>query len=341
VLSQEIAMKILVLGAGALGGYYGARLLEAGAEVTFLVRHTRANQLQESGLVVQSPLGNVARPVHTITRDQVTPDYDLVLLTCKTYDLDEAIAAMAPAVGEHTGILPLLNGMATYDILDQHFGTGRVLGGASYIAATLAPSGHILHLSPGDTLLIGQRAEATTALAASLYEVVSHTPGKCMLSEDIAQDLWEKWVMIAVGAAMTCVMRGPIGAILHTQDGRALITQAMDECAAVARLSGHVLRPAAVHSMHGTLLDTASPWAASMMRDIDHQAPRLEADHIVGGLIRRAQRFGVDVPLMRAAYAHLQVYEARQHQAQGPERPRQEAAGMARPLAVDHASASA
>ena len=222
-------MKILVLGAGALGGYYGARLLEAGAEVTFLVRQTRADQLQESGLVVQSPLGNVARPVHTITRGQVTPDYDLVLLTCKTYDLYQAIAAMAPAVGEHTGILPLLNGMATYDILDQHFGTGRVLGGVAYIAATLAPSGHILHLRPGDTLLIGQRAEATTALAASLYEVVSHTPGKRLLSGDIAQDLWEKWVMIAAGAAMTCVMRGPIGAILTTQDGRALITQAMDE----------------------------------------------------------------------------------------------------------------
>jgi 2-dehydropantoate 2-reductase len=291
--------------------------------------------------VVQSPLGNVARTVHTITRDQVTPDYDLVLLTCKTYDLDQAIAAMAPAVAAHTGILPLLNGIATYDILDQHFGTGRVLGGVAYITATLAPSGHILHLSPGDTLLIGQRAEATTALAASLYEVVSHTPGKRMLSGDIAQDLWEKWVMIAAGAAMTCVMRGPIGAILHTQDGRALITQAMDECAAVARLSGHALRPAAVHTMHGTLLDAASPWAASMMRDIDHQAPRLEADHIVGDLIRRAQRFGVDVPLMRAAYAHLQVYEARQHQAQGPVRPLQEAAGTARPPAVDHASASA
>lgn len=334
-------MKILVLGAGALGGYYGARLLEAGAEVTFLVRQARADQLQESRLVVQSPLGNVARTVHTITRDQVTPDYDLVLLTCKTYDLDQAIAAMAPAVGEHTGILPLLNGMATYDILDQHFGTGRVLGGVAYIAATLAPSGHILHLSPGDTLLIGQRAEATTALATSLYEVVSHTPGTRMLSEDITQDLWEKWVMIAAGAAMTCVMRGPIGAILHTQDGRALITQAMDECAAVARLSGHALRPAAVHTMHGILLDTASPWAASMMRDIDQQAPRLEADHIVGDLIRRAQRFGVDVPLMRVAYAHLQVYEARQHQAQGPVRPLQEAAGTARPLAVDHASASA
>jgi 2-dehydropantoate 2-reductase len=127
-----------------------------------------------------------------------------------------------------------------------------------YIAATLAPSGHILHLSPGDTLLIGQRAEATTVLAASLYEVVSHTPGKRMLSVDIAQDLWEKWVMIAAGAAMTCVMRGPIDAILHTQDGRALITQAMDECAAVARRSGHPLRPAAVHTMQGTLLDGPS-----------------------------------------------------------------------------------
>jgi 2-dehydropantoate 2-reductase len=235
-------MKILVLGAGALGGYYGAQILEAGAEVTFLVSQKRADQLQESGLVVQSPLGNVARTVHTITRDQVTPDDDLVLLTCNMYNLDQAIAAMAPAVAEHTGILPLLNGMATYDILDQHFGTGRVLGRVAYIAATLAPSGHILHLSPGDTLLIGQRAEATTALAASFYEVVSHTPGKRLLSADITQDLWEKWVMMAAGAAMTCVMRGPIGAILHTQDGRALITQAMDECAAVARLSG----PAAI-----------------------------------------------------------------------------------------------
>ena len=309
-------MKILVLGAGALGGYYGARLLEAGAEVTFLVRQHRAAQLQEGGLVVQSPLGNVERTVNTIAREQVTPDYDLVLLTCKTYDLDHAITAIAPAVGERTGILPLLNGVATYDILDQHFGTGRVLGGVAYIATMLAPSGHIRHLSPGDTLLIGPRTEATKALAASFYEVVSHTPGTRRLSEDIAQALWEKWVMIAAGAAMTCVMRGPIGTILTTQDGRALMTQAMDECAAVARLSGHALRPAAVHTMHGTLLDETSPWAASMMRDIDHQAPRLEADHIVGDMIRRAQRFGVDVPLMRVAYAHLQVYEARQRQAQ-------------------------
>ena len=101
-------MKVLVLGAGALGGYYGARLLEAGAAVTFLVRQQRADQLQEGGLVVQSPLGNVARTIHTIARDQVTPDYDLVLLTCKTYDLDQAIAAIAPAIGERTGILPLL-----------------------------------------------------------------------------------------------------------------------------------------------------------------------------------------------------------------------------------------
>src|SRR5712692_6365590 len=163
-------MKVLVLGAGALGGSYGARLLEAGAEVTFLVRQQRADQLQKGGLVVQSPLGNVARTVHTIAREQVTPDYDLVLLTCKTYDLDQAIAAIAPAIGEQTGILPLLNGVATYDILDQRFGIERVLGGVAYIAATLAPSGHILHHSPGDTLLIGQRGEATKALAASAWE---------------------------------------------------------------------------------------------------------------------------------------------------------------------------
>ena len=289
--------------------------------------------------MVQSPLGNVARPVHTITRDQVTADYDLVLLTCKTYDLEQAIAAMAPAVGEHTGILPLLNGMATYDILDQHFGTDRVLGGVAYIAATLAPSGHILHLSPGDTLLIGQRAEATTALAALLYEVVSHTPGTRRLSGDIAQDLREKWVMIAAGAAMTGMMRGPIGAILHTQMAGALITQAIYECAAVARLSGHALRPAAVHTMHGTAR-RCIPMGRVDHSDIDHQAPRLEADHIVGDLIRRARRFGVEYHPAGRLRAPAGVRSAATPGARTGET-RQDEAGMAGPLAVDPASASA
>ncbi|MDW3687651.1 2-dehydropantoate 2-reductase [Cupriavidus sp. CV2] len=307
-------MKILVLGAGAMGGYYGARLMQAGEDVTFLVRPRRAEVLARDGLVVRSELGDVRAPVKTVLAEDVKADYDLVLLACKTYDLDSAMAALDPALGASSGkraaILPLVNGLRAYETLDARYGRDRVLGGVSYIATTLGTTGEVVHQGAADRLIVGARAESAQGLASAFHELAASTPGTRELSPAIDQALWNKWVMISAGALMTCLMRGTVGEIVRTVDGRALMQQAMDECAAVARLSGHALPEPVAQAMAARLLDESSTWAASMMRDIAQGAPRLEAYDIVGDMAQRAARLGHDVPLVRIAYSHLQVYEA-------------------------------
>lgn len=304
-------MKILVLGAGAIGGYYGARLLDAGANVTFLVRERRAGKLKSDGLVVRSTLGDFSKTVSTVVAGESCPDVDLVLLTCKAYDLEGACDAIKPYLGAKTLIYPLLNGMLTYDWLDQEFGQERVLGGVAYIATTLTPGGQIEHMGPNDVIIVGSRDPSQEKVGRELFDWFSKTPGTRTWSDDIEQDLWEKWVMVASGGIITCLMRGVIGDVLASDDGEMIVRQVIAESTSVAKAAGHDLRPAAVASASRILLDTTSRWGSSMMRDIEQGAKRIEGDQIVGDLVRRAAAFGLDVPLMRAAYCHLQVYQRR------------------------------
>ncbi|WER47497.1 2-dehydropantoate 2-reductase [Cupriavidus sp. WKF15] len=303
-------MKILVLGAGGMGGYYGARLIEAGADVTFLVRPARADALAHHGLRVRSDLGDFRGSVKTVVADDPGAGYDLVLLACKSYDIDAAMDAIAHSVVEGgAAVLPLLNGLSVYDQLDRRFGRDRVLGGVSYIATTLAADGAISHAGRADKLLVGARTQQGQTLAAEFHRLISRTPGIRGLSPDIGQELWNKWVMIAAGALMTCLMRGTVGDIMKTRDGRRLMEQAIDECNAVAALCGYPLPPRVAAEMRDRLLDDASTWAASMMRDIARNAGQIEADAIVGDLLARAATVGRDLPLSRIAYCHLQVYQ--------------------------------
>jgi 2-dehydropantoate 2-reductase len=305
-------MKVIVLGAGAIGGYYGARLMEAGADVVFLVRPQRAAHLAAHGLVVRSDLGSVRQQVRTAESARSPEKYDVVLLACKSYDLESAMDAIAPAVDKGAAVLPLLNGLAVYDRLDARFGKDLVLGGVAYIATMLEKSGEIVHYASNDRLIVGARTEATRDSARQLHALFAKGPGVRGLSERIEQELWSKWVMLAAGAAMTSLMRGSVGEIMRTADGRSLMLQAMAECRAVASASGHGLGDDTVQQMEGRLLDRDSDWAASMMRDIAQGAPRLEAEDIVGDMLRRAAGLGQNAPLLRAAYCHLQVYEAQQ-----------------------------
>jgi 2-dehydropantoate 2-reductase len=301
-------MKILILGAGAIGGYYGARLIEAGADVTFLVRPQRQALIAQKGLIVDSELGAFSHSIKTVVAADVKPVFDLVLLTCKTYDLPQAMDAIAPAMHAGTKILPFLNGIQAYDVLDARFGKDNVIGGVAYIATMLTPQGSIVHMGKNDVVLVGARSAATQAAAKAFYDLAAQSAGVRKLADDIEQALWDKWVMITAGAAMCCLMRGAIKDILRTQDGRALIEQAIRECMSVAQHAGHPLAPATVATMRGLLLDDASPWAASMMRDIRQNAPRLEADAVVGDMLARAAQYGSDAALLRTAYCHLQVY---------------------------------
>ena len=302
-------MRILVVGAGATGGYFGGRLLQAGRDVTFLVRPRRAALLREHGLTIRSRVGDFHRPAPpVVTQETLRETFDLVLLSCKAYDLDDAIASFAPAVGPSGAILPLLNGMRHLDVLAERFGAERVLGGQCVISSTLDAEGAILHLNDLHSLTFGELSGGRSARIEAIAADLSDAGFEARLSEAIRQEMWEKWVFIATIAGMTCLMRASTGDIVAA--GAAELTSSLvDECAAIAAAQGFAPRPAVLERARAAFIAPGSPLTASMLRDIENGMP-VEADHVLGDLLRRAAKPG-DHPILRIAYAHLKAYEAR------------------------------
>jgi 2-dehydropantoate 2-reductase len=307
-----------VVGAGAIGGYFGARLLAAGRDVTFLVRPRRAEQLRRIGLVVTSPHGDLNLPTPPSRNAQgLDESYDLVILSCKSYDLESSIGDFAPAMGPGSRVLPLLNGLKHLDILDARFGPQRVLGGLARISSTLDADGRIHQLGPYNELVFGSRGGPETNIddVAQALQV----PGfDAHLSEDILHEMWEKWVFIASAAATTSLMRAAIGDIVAANAVH-IPTELMRECAAIAAENGFGPREKATTTGLSVLTAPGSLFTASMLRDIE-QRSRIEADHIVGDLLRRAGNAGT--PLLDTAYAHLRAYEARRERESRAERAR-------------------
>jgi 2-dehydropantoate 2-reductase len=303
-------MRILVVGAGAIGGYFGGRLLEAGRDVTFLVRSRRAAQLAETGLIVKSPLGDIDRPnPPTISTQELREPFDLIILSCKAYDLDGAIYSFAPAVGPGAFILPLLNGMRHLDQLDARFGAPRVLGGLCAISASLDPEGRILHFGDFHNLAFGARDDAQSKQLGPVETALLNAGFDARRSDDILQAMWEKWAFIAPAAAITCLMRAAAGDIAAA-GASDLAVSLIDECAAIAADNGFAPSEGAMARGKTMLTAPGSEFVASMLRDVERGA-RTEADHIVGDLLTR-RRAGADPKsLLRIAYAHLKAYEAR------------------------------
>ena len=306
-------MKILVLGAGAIGGYFGGRLVQAGADVSFLVRARRQAQLREHGLVVRSPFGDFTLPVAALLREDIGAPADLVLLACKAYDLDAAIEAIAPAMGARTTLVPLLNGLAHIDKLQAAFGPARVAGGSCGIPATLSPDGEVLQLGPLHRIVFGPlagSADDTGAKLQALLECFRRTPVDAEIDTQMMRALWEKFVGLATLAAMTCLMRGTVGDILCTDDGTALFAETFAACQAAARAAGFEPREAAMAPFHSMMADRQSPLRASMARDLD-AGGATEGAHIVGDMLKRVQAAGIEPGALRAAWCHLQVAERR------------------------------
>src|ERR1700758_627718 len=222
--------RFLILGAGAVGWYFGGRLADANADATFLVRPARAAALNEHGLVIESPMGNLRRPGRVATADTLSGVFDTVLLTAKTYDLEQAIAAIRPAVGPETAILPLLNGLRHLDVLDAAFGPERVLGGVAYIAATLTAEGTIRHLNRVHGIAFGERSGAVSRRAEAIAGAFASTPVDASISGNILLDMWEKFVMISSLAGMNCLMRGSVGDILAADEGGSLMRGRLAGC---------------------------------------------------------------------------------------------------------------
>jgi len=300
-------MKVLVVGAGAIGGYFGSRLLAARGDVTFLVRARRAEQLRRTGLQVISPLGDLNLPTPPLaSAGQLEGNYDLILLSCKAYDLQASIADFAPAMGPDSKVLPLLNGMSHLDALDNRFGRERVLGGLARISGTLDSQGRIVHMGRFQSFAFGAREPGSRDQMP--LEQALRAPGfEALLSQDIVREMWEKWVFIAAAAATTCLMRATVGDLVNA-GASAIATGMMEECGAIAAANQFAPRPNATKVGVSVLTEPGSSFTASMLRDVE-QGSRIEADHIVGDLLKR--RGSVAAPLLSTAYAHLRAYEAR------------------------------
>src|SRR4051794_9703530 len=301
-------MRILVVGAGAIGGYFGGRLLQAGNDVTFLVRPKRAAELASAGLVIKSPNGDVTlKNPPTVQADKLTEKFDVILLSCKAFDLEDAIKSFAPAVGPQTSIIPMLNGMLHLDILDRKFGRERVLGGLCAIAATLNEKREVVQLQPMQSLNFGERDGAMSDRVRAIAKVMTNGITGAVASENIVQEMWEKWVFLSTLAAATCLMRTSVGNILAAPGGRDFMLGMLDETSAIAKAAGHAPAGPFFERTRGLLTTEGSQMTASMFRDIKAGAAG-EGGHGIGGLRARGGAAQGALARPRAADNPLQAH---------------------------------
>jgi 2-dehydropantoate 2-reductase len=303
-------MRILCLGAGAIGGYFGGRLVEGGADVTFLVRKSRRKKLALEGLRIESTFGNASLPVKTIVAAEVDRPFDMVLLTCKAYDLPSAMETISPAVGPDSAVLPLLNGVAHVDVLNVKFGKPRVLGGVAKIAATLTPDGTIKHLNDWRYITFGEQDGEVSPRVLQLKEAFDKTSVVASAVPNIMQVMWEKVVHLSTVAGMTCAMRASVGEITHSKYGSDLMIEFLERNAEIAKREGYGPSDAFLDEYRQLFRNPSSPYTASMLRDIEKNGP-IEADHILGFMVDKAAVHKVDSLLHRFIYTHLQSYEVR------------------------------
>ena len=307
-------MRILVLGAGAIGGYFGARLHEAGGDVTFLVRPGRRAMLREKGLQVFSPLGDVHIVPKLVTTAELSERFDLIILSCKAYDLESAMEDIAPALQENSVILPLLNGLRHIDVLAARFGSERVLGGVVQAALLLTSAGEIRHFNRTHRLTTGSRGIPPSPWLHELGRLLSATGVDFVLADDIEQSMWNKFVFWSALAGATCTLRANIGIILQTVSGEELVTGLLEEGGWIAKACGHALTESQLATARRLLTEKDSVLAASMLRDIERGGPT-EAEHTLGDLLARARAKSIVTRHLPIAWSHMQAYELRRQTA--------------------------
>ncbi len=301
-------MKILVVGAGAVGGYYGARLAEAGRDVTFLVRPARAAQLQRDGLRILSPHGDLNLKPHTVTSAEITSPYDFIFLSVKAQALDQAIKDMTPAVGPETVIYPVLNGMRHMDTLVHSFGEQSVLGGVCIVSTDLDEQDRIVQLNPLDKIVYGELSGEITPRLRALDETLRNAGFQTELSTNIVQAMWDKWVTIASFGATNCLLGGPIGEINAVSDGEQTALLVLEECAAIAKACGFPTSQPTLETVRKIVAQKDSPFTSSMYRDLRKGAP-VEVETILGDLLDHGHAHQIEAPLLQAATVRLRVYQ--------------------------------
>ncbi len=301
-------MRILVVGAGAVGGYFGGRLAQANRDVTFLVRARRAEEIEAKGLQIASPHGDLTLHPKTLTADRIRGPYDVILLGVKSYALESAMNDFASALGPETMILPVLNGMRHMGLLAARFGADAVLGGVCIVANELDNEGLIRQLADIQSLTYGEQDGSSTRRLQKLDDTLQGAGFDAAISNRITDDMWQKWVQLATLGAVTCLLRGNIGEIAAIPGGAALALSALRECSDIANASGHPQSAAFLEQQTTALAAQGSQLASSMYRDLKKGAP-VEVDSILGDLLDHGVKCGLTTPILQAAFVSLSIYQ--------------------------------
>jgi len=288
----------------------GGRLAQHGGDVTFLVRERRKAQLDRDGLCIESPQGDAQLQVTSILQSDTTTTPDLVLLTCKAYDLIGAIESIRPFMGPNTAVLPLLNGIAHMDRLNREFGQARVLGGTIRMQATLTPTGLIRQLNDWQTLTFGEQDGQRHDRLLAFQSALQPTGIEAKLSASIMHELWMKLVHLATVATGTCLMRANIGEIARTPQGTQWLNRLLQLNADIASHAGYPPDDAFLEGYRKLFATRDATYEASMLRDLEKGGP-VEAEQIVGFMLEQCRTAGQHDALHLAAYTHLKAYEQR------------------------------
>lgn len=307
-------MRILIVGAGATGGYFGARLAQAGQDVTFLVRERRLTQLRETGLILQTPQGTETLQPQLVQASSLDGHYDLIVITVKSFALEQALEDIAPAVGPDTLIMPILNGMRHIDTLCEHFGADKVIGGLCKINATLGKNGEVVQMTPLHQIYYGALDGNNDARLQRIDDALRESVVETFFTDNIISELWEKWLLLSTLGAVCALARGNTQQVLQSQGGEALLQSIFSEILAVISAEGYQPRPAITAKIFEVLSNPATPMTSSMYRDLT-QGFDIEADQIIGDLLLRAKRNGINAPLLNAVNVNLQVYLQTKHHA--------------------------
>ena len=300
-------MKILVLGVGGIGGFFGGYLHESGADVTFLVRPKRKALLITDQLKVISPLGNLNLDPKLILAEELKPVYDIILISCKTYDLDQAIIDLRPTKGRGL-IIPLLNGITHMKKLDEEFGKDNIMGGLAHISSTVNEDGTIEHFSEFKKLTFGNRDLSKNNAVKEFAEVCAKTKFDVVLSEDINLDLWKKWVFISTVAGATTLFSCSLGEIVRNDFGKKIIIDLFNECRSIAKLYEFNFEDSEVDTILKTITSSSSPIKASMQRDVEKKS-FTEHEQIFGDLITKGQKYNFECPILMSCYIRMNVYQ--------------------------------
>jgi 2-dehydropantoate 2-reductase len=300
-------MRILVMGAGGTGGYFGGKLARAGEDVTFLARGPHLAALRAAGLRIRSDVeGEWVVSAHAVEHAEGLPAADLVLFCVKSFDTESAAEAIRPAVGSGTGVLSIQNGVDNEERLAARLGAGHVLGGVAQVFATIEAPGVIRHVLLG-RLRFGEMDGAVTPRVRAFHAACGRAGIPAEIVPGITAALWEKYLFLVAQSGMTALTRCSAGAIRRVPEARQMYRQLLAEVAALAKAEGTDLGSDAVERGMSALDTLGAGAYSSLHHDLIH-GKRLELEALQGHAVRLGERHGISTPTLFAVYAALKPH---------------------------------